>query len=95
MNEHRDSESGRSSERSGDGYRFRRTYLRPGYTPADVDALVKRIKATLAGMAAPGQAVTADEVRRAQFGTTRLGHGYDQESVDNALDAYIQQLSKR
>jgi DivIVA domain-containing protein len=95
VNEHKDSGSGRSSERSGDGYRFRRTYLRPGYTPSDVDALIKRIKATLAGTAAPGQAVTANEVRRAQFGTTRLGHGYDQETVDNALDAYIERLSER
>jgi DivIVA domain-containing protein len=96
VSEHRDSESGRSSERSGDGYRFPRTYLRPGYTPADVDALIKRIKATLAGTAPPGQAVTADEVRRVQFGTTRFfRHGYDEESVDNALDAYIERLPKR
>jgi hypothetical protein len=58
VNEHQGSGSGRSSERSGDGYRFRRTYLRPGYDPADVDPLIKRIKATLAGTAAPGQALS-------------------------------------
>ena len=95
MNERQDGRSSRSSERSGDGYRFRRTLLRPGYDPADVDPLIKRIKATLAGTAAADQEVTADEVRRVQFSTIRLGHGYDEESVDLALDDYIEQLTKR
>jgi DivIVA domain-containing protein len=99
VNEHQGSasgrSSGRSSERSGDGYRFPRTYFRFGYDPADVDALVKRIKATLNGTAAPGHAVTAAQVRAAQFGRARmLSHGYDMESVDNALDAYVEKLSQ-
>jgi DivIVA domain-containing protein len=92
--------SGQKSSRPGGGGtepggRFRLTRLRPGYVIADVDELIDRIEATLAGTAGPGRAITAKEVRAAQFGTTRLQRGYDEESVDNALDAYIERLSGR
>ena len=75
--------------------RFSLVRLLPGYDMSEVDELIERIEASLAGTAAPGQAVTADEVRRVQFSTTRLRHGYDQESVDNALDVYVKRLAKR
>ena len=69
--------------------------MRPGYDMDKVDELIDRIEATLAGTAAPGQAVTAQQVRAAQFGTTRLfRHGYDQESVDNVLDTYVERLAR-
>jgi DivIVA domain-containing protein len=69
--------------------------LASGLRHIRVDELIERIEATLAGAAAPGQAVTANEVRRVQLSTTRLRHGYDQESVDNALDVYGKRLPKR
>jgi DivIVA domain-containing protein len=72
------------------------TRIRPGYEMAEVDELIDRIEATLAGTASADQAVTVQQVRNVKFNTTRLWrHGYDEESVDNALDAYIKRLSKR
>jgi DivIVA domain-containing protein len=47
------------------GSRFPRHWGRPGYRPADVDALIDRIEATLSGTAAPDQAVTAAGVNAA------------------------------
>ena len=76
-------------------FRFSVTRLRPGYVIAEVDELIGRIEATLAGTAGPGQAVTVDEVRGARLTTTRLRQGYDEEAVDNALDVYARRLSKR
>jgi DivIVA domain-containing protein len=74
-----------------DGTRFPRPWGRPGYRPADVDALVDRIEATLDGTAAPGQAMTAAQVNTATFRVTRL-KGYDERMVDDAMDAYAVQL---
>jgi len=80
------------------GTRFERPLLRPRYNESEVDELIDRIEATLAGTAEPGRAVTAQQVRGAQFSTVRHPFrrgGYDQESVDNALDAYVERLSRR
>ena len=92
--------SGRTGARAGwggtgPGSRFPQTRLRPGYVIADVDELIDRIEATLAGTATPDQVITAGEVRSVMFSTTRLSRGYDEESVDNALDVYVKRLSKR
>lgn len=75
---------------AGDG-RFPRRSWSPGYRTPEVDALIERIEATLAGTAGPGQAVTAADVRAARFGTTRRG-GYDPSMVDQALEVYAGQL---
>jgi DivIVA domain-containing protein len=64
----------------------------PAYRRADVDAFIDRIEATLSGTAAPGQAVTAADVNAARFGTTRR-QGYDEQMVDDAMDAYAAQLA--
>jgi DivIVA domain-containing protein len=76
------------------GSRFRRAWVRPGYRPADVDAYIDRIEATLGGTAAPGQAVTAADVRAVQFRVT-YRKGYDDRMVDDALDAYAARLASR
>ena len=76
------------------GSRFSHHWGRPGYRPAEVDAFIDRIEATLGGTAAPGQAVTAAEVRAVQFGTTRR-KGYDDRMVDEALEAYAARLASR
>lgn len=75
---------------AGDG-RFPRRSWSPGYRASEVDALIERIEATLAGTTGPEQAVTAAEVRTARFGTIRRG-GYDPSMVDQALEAYAGQL---
>jgi DivIVA domain-containing protein len=75
-----------------DGTRFPRPWGRPGYRPADVDALIDRIEATLDGTAAPGQALTAAQINAATFRVTRL-KGYDELMVDDAMDAYAAQLA--
>jgi DivIVA domain-containing protein len=43
--------------------------------------------------AGPGPAVTAADVEAAKFGTTRLG-GYDEQTVDQALDHYADALAR-
>ena len=73
------------------GHRFPRRSWRPGYNVEDLDSLIDRIEATLGHMAGPGQALTGDEVRAAKFRTTRR-KGYDQRTVDEALDSYADQL---
>ena len=79
----------------GPGSRFPHVRLRPGYVEAEVDELIDRIEATLADQAGAGGGVTAAEVRAVMFSVTRLRRGYDEESVDNALDAYVKRLSRR
>jgi DivIVA domain-containing protein len=73
------------------GNRFPRRSWRPGYNASDVDELIDRIEATLDGSAGPGQAVTGADVRAALLRATRL-RGYDELMVDDALDAYAEQL---
>jgi DivIVA domain-containing protein len=71
----------------------RRPWWAPGYLSSEVDALVDRIEATLAGRIVwSGDAVTAEEVRQAKFRTT-WREGYDEEMVDEALDSYAHQLN--
>jgi len=59
----------------------------PGYDPDEVDALIKRIEATLGKGVLEGEPVTADELRAARF-RVRLG-GYNEIAVDYALEAFI------
>jgi len=73
------------------GNRFPRRSWIPGYRMADVDALIDRIEATLGGVAGSGQAITGEDVRAAKLRVTRR-KGYDERMVDDALDAYAQQL---
>ena len=73
------------------GNRFPRRSWVPSYHVADVDALIERIEATLGGVAGPGQAVTGQDVRAARLRVT-CRKGYDERMVDDALDAYEEQL---
>jgi hypothetical protein len=73
--------------------RFYRARWRPGYQVAEVDEFIMRIEATLAGETGPGRAVTAAQVEAVKFGTTRRG-GYDEMTVDQALDHYADALAK-
>jgi DivIVA domain-containing protein len=73
--------------------RFSSSRLRPGYDMVEVDQLIDRIERTIAGQAAPGDRVTADDVRSATFSTTRLKPGYDEREVDDALSRFEQQLA--
>jgi len=81
---------------TGPGSRFGHHTVIPGYDEEEVDELIERIEATLAGTAAPRQAVTAREVEATQFSMVRrLGRRrYDMESVDIALDAYVERLAR-
>jgi hypothetical protein len=72
---------------------FYRARWRPGYQVAEVDEFIVRIEATLAGDTRPGQAVTAAQVEAVKFGTTWHG-GYDEMTVDQALDHYADALAK-
>lgn len=80
-----------AGDEQANGRRFRRRSWSPGYSAPEVDALIERIEATLAGTAGPDRAVTAADARAARFGTTRRG-GYDPSMVDQTLAAYAQQL---
>jgi len=80
---------------TGPGSRFPHARFRPGYVEAEVDELIDRIEATLAGTAVADEGVTAAEIRATMFSVTMLHRGYDEESVDNALDAYVERLSRR
>jgi DivIVA domain-containing protein len=67
-----------SNSHSTPGERFTRSRLRPGYRVEDVDDFLTRAEAGL---------VSADDVERVQFTSTRLfSEGYDEEKVDAALD---------
>ncbi|MEV4101484.1 DivIVA domain-containing protein [Nonomuraea sp. NPDC049649] len=61
--------------------------LRSGYEPAEVDALIERIEATLGRGPLDLEPVTVDEVRGATF-TSRRG-GYQETAVDFALEAFV------
>jgi DivIVA domain-containing protein len=73
--------------------RFSRIRWRPGYQTAEVDAFIAQIEATLTPGIRPGPAVTAADVEAAKFGTTRRG-GYDEQTVDQALDHYADALAR-
>jgi DivIVA domain-containing protein len=73
--------------------RFYRARWRPGYQTAEVDEFIARIEATLTTGTRPGPAVTAADVEAATFGTTRRG-GYDEQTVDQALDHYADALAR-
>lgn len=73
--------------------RFYRVRWRPGYQTAEVDTFIARIEATLTPGIRPGPAVTAADVEAAKFGTTRRG-GYDEQTVDQALDHYADALAR-
>jgi DivIVA domain-containing protein len=72
---------------------FPRHKLGPGYRAAEVDELIARIEATLSGHARPAQAITATDVQAAKFTVTRHG-GYDEQTVDLALDHYADALAR-
>lgn len=61
--------------------------VRTGYDPDQVDALIRRIEATLGRGSLEGAPVTADEIRMSRF-NTKLG-GYNEVAVDYALDAFV------
>ena len=67
--------------------RLSRVRWLPCYQIADVDEFIARIEATITGAARPDQVVTAADVEAVKFGTTRRG-GYDEMTVDEALDHY-------
>ncbi len=72
--------------------RFTQTRFREGYEPAEVDALLERVAASLDAIdsghpdAAP---LSADDVLNARFRATRFRDGYDQDEVDDFLDRAI------
>ncbi|MFC6001786.1 DivIVA domain-containing protein, partial [Streptomonospora nanhaiensis] len=77
---------------------FRTVRLRPGYNEDDVDTLLDRVEATLAGLQGGPPAdrpVTAEEVENARFRTTRLSPGYDEDEVDEFLDVVVAELRAR
>ncbi|MFG1949164.1 DivIVA domain-containing protein [Nonomuraea sp. NPDC048826] len=61
--------------------------MRSGYDPAEVDALIERIEATLGRGTLDVEPVTADEVRAATFRSRR--RGYQETAVDFALEAFV------
>jgi DivIVA domain-containing protein len=61
--------------------------MRTGYDPAEVDALIERIEATLGRGRMDLEPVTADEVRSATFRSRR--GGYQETAVDFALEAFV------
>ncbi|NUR83146.1 MAG: DivIVA domain-containing protein [Nonomuraea sp.] len=61
--------------------------MRSGYDPAQVDALIQRIEATLGRGDRTLDPVTADEVRMAEFRVRR--GGYQETPVDFALEAFV------
>jgi hypothetical protein len=70
------------------GQRFPVTVLRPGYVIDEVDAAFQRLDVG---------ALSAEEMRGLRFASTRLRQGYDEMSVDAAIDAAIaaQQATSR
>ncbi|MDY6054691.1 DivIVA domain-containing protein [Micrococcus sp.] len=63
------------------------------YDVGQVDALVDRIDATLAGDT--DDAVSADDVRRAAFASAEGRDGYEEAQVDAYLDAVVDVLLRR
>jgi len=63
-----------------DGQRFPVTVLRPGYVINEVDAAFERLDV--------GQ-LSTEEMRDLRFASTRLRQGYDEASVDAAIEAAI------
>lgn len=63
------------------------------YDVDQVDALVERLRATLTGESE--DAVTADDVRRAAFGSATGRDGYEEAQVDAYLDAAVDVLLRR
>jgi len=80
---------------AGELRRFTRTKYRPGYSIAEVDALIERIEATLGLRPRYGPPVLASEVAVAQFRLVRLKPGYEMREVDEALDRYAEQLREQ
>jgi hypothetical protein len=62
------------------GQRFPVTVLRPGYVIDEVDAAFDRLDVG---------ALSVEEMRDLRFSSTRLHQGYDEMSVDAAIDAAI------
>ena len=62
-----------------------------GYDVDQVDALLDRLRDTLDG---DGD-LTADDVRRASFGSADGREGYDEAQVDAYLDAAVDVLLRR
>ena len=73
---------------------FTRTRYRPGYATAEVYAFIDKIEATLGHQRRDGPPVTAADVDRVRFRLVRLRPGYDMREVDEALDAYQEQLRR-
>jgi DivIVA domain-containing protein len=74
--------------------RFPRVHgLRNGYDPEQVDALIRRIEASLGRGTLDGPPVTADEIRMSRF-DIRLG-GYNEVAVDFALEAFVIAIETR
>jgi len=80
---------------AGEPRRFSRTQKRPGYSVAEVEALIEQIEATLGLRPRYGPPITAAEVAAAQFRLVRLKPGYEMREVDEALDRYQEQLRER
>ncbi len=75
--------------------RFTRTRYRPGYSIAEVEALIERIEGTLGLRARYGPPITAAAVAAAQFRLVRIKRGYDMREVDDALDRYQELLREQ
>ncbi len=75
-------------------HRFNLTRYRPGYSIAEVEALIEKIEATLGLQPRYGPPITAAEVAAAQFRLVRLKPGYEMREVDEALDRYQEQLQR-
>ena len=58
----------------------------PGYVIEDVDAFMSRLDAGL---------VSASEVDRVEFRSTRMAPGYREQDVDEALDRVVADLRSR
>ena len=69
---------------TADGARFPTTVLGPGYAIDEVDSFFARLESG---------PVTAEEAAHVQFSSTRLSRGYDEASVDAALEAMAQDRS--
>jgi DivIVA domain-containing protein len=80
---------------AGQPHRFTRTRYRPGYSIAEVEALIERIEATLGLQPRYGPPITAADVAAAQFRLVRLKPGYEMREVDEALDRYQELLREQ
>ncbi|KUP98000.1 DivIVA domain-containing protein [Thermobifida cellulosilytica] len=75
--------------------RFSPSRMRLGYVQEDVDALLRRVEATLRALeqgTRPTKVITASDVMRSQFRTTVMRPGYDEEEVDAFLDEIAETL---